>query len=200
MAEYEPEEYFEMLMILGETNRNYARAAGLYAERHPEGRHPEPNVFISLENRLLMSNCMSPHHNRGQRLLNNGRGYAAELENLVLQHFDADPSLSTRVAAVRLGTAHQVVQKILKDNGRHPYHFLKDQDLVRPRDYMNRLKFCTDMLTRQRRNPDFFQNVLWTDECILIPNGCFNSKNFVEWHDFDPHEFNFGGLYTYGPE
>lgn len=187
MAEYEPDEYFEMLMILGEAGRNYTRAADLYAERHPDDRHPRRNVFINLENRLLMTNCMSPNHNRGQRLAQNDRGYPLELQNLVVEHFDNDPGLSTRKAAARLGTSHQVIHKILKDNGRHPYHFLKVQDLVRPRDYERRYEFCTDMLARQRRDNRFFGNIMWTDECIFTPNGCFNSKNFVEWHDVNPY-------------
>lgn len=187
MVEYEPEEYFEMLMMLGEAEHNYTRAAALYAERHPDDRHPGRQVFISLENRLLMTNSMSPNHNRGERLLNNALHYPIELENLVLEHFNARPGLSTRVAAIRLGTSHQIVQKILKDNGRHPYHFLKVQDLVQPRDYERRLDFCNVISRRIRRDPQFLGNVLWTDECIFTPNGCFNSKNFVEWHDFNPH-------------
>lgn len=40
MAEYDPEENFEMLMVLGEAGRNYTRAADLYAQRHSNDRQP----------------------------------------------------------------------------------------------------------------------------------------------------------------
>lgn len=75
MAEYEPEEYFEMYMVLGEAGLNYGRAAEIYAERDPDERHPGRDVFARLENRLLMTNNMSPNHNNGRRLLNNARAW-----------------------------------------------------------------------------------------------------------------------------
>lgn len=189
MAEYEEREYMNMLLALGQANGNHRRAVQIYAENYAaeEDRIPDHRVIENLQARLLRGHALVPDHNRGRRL-HFEPNYPPELEALVIAAVEDDPSLSTRVLAIRFGLRenHQLIHKILKDNGRHPYHFRKVQDMRQPRDFENRQRFCNNILTLHRRNPNFFQYILWTDECIFTPNGLFNSKNFVEWHDINP--------------
>lgn len=189
MAEYAQEEYYNMILAFGAANENAPRAVQIYAERFPDERLPGVGVFHNLRQRLLFgTGNLVPQHNRGNHV-NNNRHYTPEQEELVLDMFDDDPRLSTRVAATRLflHNNHEVVHKILKDNGRHPYHLLKVQDLVGPRDYQNRLNFCQTMRLWDVNDPGIFNRILWTDECTFTPNGMFNSRNYVHWHDFNPH-------------
>lgn len=189
MAEYSQEEYYNIIIAYGAANENAGRAVEIYAERFPDERIPGVGVFNNLRQRLLIGEGnLVPQHNRGIRVHNNRR-YTQELEDIVLAMFDDDPRLSTRVAAARLflHNNHEIVHRILKDNGRHPYHFLKVQDLIEPRDYENRLNFCQTMRLWDVNDPTIFNRILWTDECTFAPNGMFNSKNYVSWQDFNPH-------------
>lgn len=187
MAEYQEREYMNMLLALGQANNNYRRAVQIYAEQYAvEGeRIPDHRVIENLQVRLLRGEPLIPAHNRGRVL------HILLVYNLVLAQVDeehGEPGLSTRLIALRLGLRnnHQLVHRILKDNGKHPYHFRKVQDLRQPRDYENRQIFCNRMLQLHRRVPNLLELIIWSDECIFTPNGMFNSKNFVEWHDINP--------------
>lgn len=189
MAEYEEREYLNMLLALGQAEGNHRRAVQIYAENYAaEGdRIPDYRIIHNLQARLLRGGQLVPDHNRG-RFLHGELNYPPELEALVLAAVEDNPCLSTRVLAIRfeLPNNHQLIHKILKDNGMHPYHYRKVQDMRQPRDFINRLNFCNNMFILHRRHPNLFQYILWTDECNFTPNGLFNSKNFVEWHDLNP--------------
>lgn len=188
MAEYQEREYWNMLMALGEARGNHRRAVQIYAENYAEegDRVPDHRVIENLQRRLLEGRTLLPDHNRGRVL--HVEPYDHYLENLVLAQIADDPGLSTRVIALRLGLQdnHQLVHRILIDNGLHPYHFRKVQDLRQPRDNERRLAFCNFMLQLHIRVPNLFELILWSDECLFTPNGMFNSKNFVEWHGQNP--------------
>ncbi|XP_066601289.1 uncharacterized protein [Prorops nasuta] len=38
-----------------------------------------------------------------------------------------------------------------------------------------------------RRDPDFPDRILWTDESTFTPNGIFNSRNYIVWREENPH-------------
>jgi hypothetical protein len=44
-------------------------------------------------------------------------------------------------------------------------------------------------LIRCEAEPDFPQQILWTDEASFKLNGQINRHNSVYWSDSDPHEF-----------
>lgn len=188
MAEYEDLEYWNMLMALGEARGNPRRAVQIYAETYAqeEDRVPDHRVIENLRERLLGGRTLVPNHNRGQIL--HVEPYDRHLEDLVLAQVADTPGISTRLIAIRLGLRdnHQLVHRILKDNGLHPYHYRKVQDLRQPRDYEMRQVFCTFMLQLHLQVPNLFELILWSDECIFTPNGLFNSKNFIEWHEQNP--------------
>lgn len=189
MAEYEEHEYLNMVYALGRADGNARRAVQIYAEEFAQegDRIPDHRVIESVPRRLLQGHGLVPHHNRGARL--QAEPYPPELEDLVLAQVADTPGLSTRVIATRLGIPnnHQLIDKILLDNGLHAYHFRKVQDLRQPQDNQRRQIYCDFMLRLSLRVPNVFGLILWTDECIFTPNGLFNSKNFVEWHAFNPH-------------
>jgi len=47
-------------------------------------------------------------------------------------------------------------------------------------------KIRTGLLALYQRDASFLNLILWTDEATFIPNGIFNSRNNLLWHDEDP--------------
>lgn len=185
---YTADEYFDMLSCLIEAERNSRRAAALYQERYEGLRFSDQKVFDRLVGRLMNNGPLVPGAfvpaRQGRRIY----GVEPELEFLVMSQFAANPNLSTRVCALRLGlnkSRNRLVHRILKANGMYPYKYQKVQALLF-QDFQRRIKFCNFILHRSIQNPNFFSYILWTDECTFTPNGMFNSKNYVKWRDENP--------------
>lgn len=49
---YSNSDYVDMLLIYGETGRNYRNAAALYKQRFPHRKSPAPKTFQNIENCL----------------------------------------------------------------------------------------------------------------------------------------------------
>lgn len=179
-------EYYNMFVALIQVGHDANAAPDRYAENNEDvERIPSPDTFVRLNNRLLQSGSLLPTgSNSGRRPTR----ITEELETAIIAQFDADPHLSTRVCAVRLGLAnHQDVHDVLKLNGRHPYHFQKVQHLVGERDYENRVDFATLYLQMEDMIPDIIDITLFCDESTFTRDGMFNYKNYVTWNDTNQH-------------
>lgn len=190
---YNAQEYYDMFRCLTQAEGDSRRAANLYFETYqddPEvNRFPDYRVFDRLNARLLRGGPLVP--GQGNVRVRQGRranGIPEELQQLVMEQFLADPNLSTRVCAVRLGLEKDengIVHKILKSHGFHPYRYRKVQALLL-RDLENRENFCRNMINRLHADPTLAGRILFTDECTFTVNGMFNNKNFVHWGDANP--------------
>ena len=78
MTHYEPREYFNMLMALGECDGSAGRAARIYALRFPKRRHPGANVIRSLERRCIETSILVPERSSDV-------GRPCELRNIKLE-------------------------------------------------------------------------------------------------------------------
>lgn len=186
MGEYSLIEYYNMFRAFVQVGENVNAAPRRYQQNHPEAaRIPEVDTFIRLRNRLLHFGTLLPVHANSGRPR---RRLTPELKRAVIDQFDADPHLSTRLCAARLGiTNHQDVYDILKAAGRHPYRFQKVQHLVEPGDYERRVYFAHFFLHMEMLVPDVVDVTLFLDESTFTPDGMFNSKNFVTWNDTNPY-------------
>lgn len=190
---YSVQEYYDMFRCLALADGNSRRAAGLYVETHeddPEvNRFPDYRVFDNLNARLLRGGPLVPGQaNLRARQGRRADGIPEELQVLVMEQFIADPNLSTRVCAVRLGLDRDengIIHRVLKSRGFHPYRYRKVQGLLN-RDPPLRANFCTDMINRLHADPTLANQILFTDECTFTVNGMFNNKNFVHWSDENP--------------
>lgn len=113
-----------------------------------------------------------------------------------------------RSVAWRLSLLQYVVDRVLRQNGLHPYHFQGEQQLF-PRDaepginfakllllflFYVRVIFLTSFIDKTRkflaqcrRNATFRDRILWTNKATFTPNSVFNSKNFLIWQSKNPH-------------
>ena len=184
--EYLLEEYLEMYCCLVMANFNSYRAKDIFRERNQyRDRYPDYRVFSRLHERMQRTGNLLPNHENGGRY----EEIPQELIDLVLAAYRDEENfknLSTRVCAVRLGTYHTMVYRILIKNGFHPYHYQKVQALHGPNDHLNRLVFSIELLEEIRGGRIQVPWLCFTDECTVTPNGMFNSRNHVAWADQNP--------------
>lgn len=179
--QYTAQEYANMHFIYGECRGNASAAATLYRERYPNARHPDYRVFIRVHG------CYSEGRMPGSGIggTSSGRAANVDLQDVVLQEIENNPSTSTRAIARHTGIGKSTVHDILKRNAFHPYHVTRVQTL-QPRDYANRLRFCRQMLTKIEEDPQFFNKILWSDESTVKRDGYLNLHNLHSWQLENP--------------
>lgn len=175
---YSNREYYDMLMALGASNNQAGQAARLYAQRYPQRRLPDVNVFRRLEDRILFNgNVAIPRRiNAGRQRLHDDEALDAMRNN---------PSRSTRCVGRELGISHKRVWRALRRDDQHPYHYTKVQHL-QDNDYPVRCEFCEWYLNRQEQDANFENSIFWTDECLFTREGIFNVHNEHLWNTENP--------------
>lgn len=132
------EEAFDMLMVLGECQRCFRRAARVYAERYPDRQHYSYNVFKRLANRVRTKGTVQPNpSHRNERIR---RPIRDDLLVPVVAAIHLNPQESTRRLAIDAGSNQMTVWRCLKDNKMHPYHLSLHQALSED-DFANRISF-----------------------------------------------------------
>lgn len=63
------------------------------------------------------------------------------IDERILRAFENNAGNSTRLVADELGVSQTTVCHVLHENGLHPYHFQRVQQLL-PRDEIQRIYFC----------------------------------------------------------
>ncbi|RZC36252.1 hypothetical protein BDFB_014539 [Asbolus verrucosus] len=64
-----------------------------------------------------------------------------------------------------MNLSRSTIQRILKDNRQHAYHYTRVQNLM-PQDYPARLNFCRWLLQQVDNNENFVMNIMFTDESL----------------------------------
>lgn len=112
----------------------------------------------------------------------------AEVEDRILRVVQEDPTTSTRRVGAQLHISHRDVWSVVHNEGMYPYHTLQVQEL-RPGDAAKRLDFCTLMIDNLDTDNNYFNNVLWSDECTFTRAGFFNTHNDHTWATENPRVF-----------
>lgn len=97
-----------------------------------------------------------------------------------------DPHLSSAEIGENLNIGRSSVKRILKSNMFHPYHIQLYQKLLN-RDFEPRQQFCEWVNLIINGNPDFFENVLFSDEATFHNNGHINKHNLHYYDRENPH-------------
>ncbi|XP_029157229.1 uncharacterized protein LOC114929731 [Nylanderia fulva] len=139
MAAYTNEEYYDMLMALGECHGQYHVAARRYAELYPnQARHPSVPVILRAAQRLHETGSVLPDKHDTGRNRN-----ARNLRNTerIVRAFEDNPETSIRVVAREHNFSYSTVQRTLKEEKLHAFHYTRVQHL-RAEDYQARRTFC----------------------------------------------------------
>lgn len=81
-----------------------------------------------------------------------------------------------------MGKSYSKIQRTLKKHQYRPYKILPVQELNEDQK-RRRLEFCQIMLQELDENPDFFKEIMWTDESSFSTAGVFNRKNRRSWEN-----------------
>lgn len=166
-----------MIKIVGECHDNYRAAQRRYAERYPNARHPDRKTIKHLVRRAEQGSMIRKRRKTGTR------------ENIVLgvrAVIAEDPHISTREIQRRHGVPKSTVNRVLKSSKFHPYHVHLTQTLE-VGDYARRFNFCRWAENHMRRNPFFFNHVLFSDEAKFDNMGGVNLHNAHYYSDENPH-------------
>ncbi|KAL0881325.1 hypothetical protein ABMA27_001206 [Loxostege sticticalis] len=168
---FSPEEYLNMALCYSDAGEIMLRAQQLYEERY--GRVVNIRTILGAVQRFRESGSFQPRAESGRPR------HPVRLEEDVLDFFQRHPVASTVDAARMFGVSQYYVWRLLRNEGLHPFHFTRVQELL-PQDYAPRVEFCRWLL----RNRSY--NVLWTDECTFTREGIFNVHNAHYWCDYNP--------------
>jgi hypothetical protein len=183
MARYTNEEYYDMIMAHGECQGQPHVAARRYAELYPHrARHPSANVILAAAQRLYETGSILPKKNDCGRQRNQRNVCTVET---VLRAVEQEPETSIRVIAQEHDLSYSTVQRILKEEKMHAYHYTRVQDL-REEDYPRRRRFCENFLRRVNEDPQFPSRVIFSDESLFTREGIVNSHNMHMWSDENP--------------
>jgi hypothetical protein len=181
---FAPDEYLEMVIMYGECNRNANEATRQYAIRFPQRNHPSSNAFLRLIARAGTTGSLMPQKNGLVGVPRTAR--TPEVEEMALDAFLQEPTTSIRTISRLYGVSKSLVQRVLKENHQHPYHYTQVQHL-QPQDYPARVEFCQWLLRQHADNPNFLDRVIFTDESCFTRNGVFNSRNYHVWAGENPN-------------
>ena len=183
MPGYTVAEYYDMMMVLGECQGLPYVASRRYEELYPNRpRHPSGAVILGIAQRFHETGSVLPQKKDCGRNRN-----ARNLRNVetVLRDIEQQPETSIRVIAREHGLSYSTVQRILKEEKLHAYHYTCVQDL-REEDYPRRRAFCENFLRRVEDDPEFPSRVIFSDESLFTREGIFNCHNMHAWNDENP--------------
>lgn len=129
------EEYTYMIYFYGMARGNARVAERLYAERFPNRRHASRHTITRCFLRAIETGVVM-HENRDRvlrRHVNN--------DEQILRAFEENPQNTIRRVSRALGIPRTTVHRVLQENGLHPFHFQRVQQLF-PRDEIQRIYFC----------------------------------------------------------
>ena len=180
MAAYTNEEYYDMIMVLGECQGQYYVAARRYAELYPNrARHPRPDVILAAAQRLYETGSVLQKRKEGGRHRDARNIQTVET---VLCAVEQNPATSIRNIAREHELSYSTVQRILKEEKLHDYHCTRVQHL-REEDYPRRKRFCEDFLRRVHEDLEFPSRIIFSDESLFTREGIFNSHNMHMWDE-----------------
>ena len=125
MATFGNQEYYDMIMALGECHGQYHVAARRYAELYPNReRHPSAAVILRAAQRLYETGSTLPNKRETgrDRVARNVRN-----TKTILNVFEQNPETSIRVVAREHDLSYSTVQRILQEERLHPYHYTRVQ-------------------------------------------------------------------------
>lgn len=168
----------DMVLALGAASGNKRNAASIFSSWYPD-LVPSPNTVLAAYHNLRT----------GETPLKKARrATVATAEKTVdaLARIAQDPHLGHRSVAAEAGVSSTTVLRIMKRNKLHPFHVQLHQNLV-DGDLKKREEFANWFLTKCEDDPNFWRNILWTDEANFSRNGQVNLHNAHYWSEENPH-------------
>lgn len=139
-------------------------------------------VFLNVRNRREVNNRVGVNR-RGvgrHREVRNDRN-----EERVVRVLRRNPQIGLRDVAAQLNMSLSTAHRLKNDAGFHDYHYTKTHKLE-PRHVVARLAFSRRARRTWIRHPRFFENTLFTDECLFSRKGIVNRRNLHYYDTENP--------------
>lgn len=153
---------------LGRSSRD---TANLYNARNPL-RQINQRTVSRLKKQLKLSGTLA----RKKRVHRQPLVTSIQFRETVQTYFNDNPNANMTKAATTLGKSRSTIHRTLKSMKFKAYKLRRHQRLF-PDDYRHRLRFCTTMRRILTENPDWKNQIIWTDECLFKRNDSFNRQN-----------------------
>lgn len=105
---FDAELYAEFVELYISNNLSGREAARAYANKYPERRHPNRQVFIDAYRRFREYGSGVPRPREGVPVIN------VRADEQIIRIFDNEPNLSVRRASARLNPSKSHVHRVLK--------------------------------------------------------------------------------------
>ena len=169
---------FDKFEIYFECNKNSRLAAATYNQRFPDRSPTNHQQINRLANNLKKYGSVKVPRKEN-------REFSLRTENNVLLAIQENPQASTREIGQNLNISNSTVHAVLKKHKFKSFICQKVQALEE-NDSERRLAFCDFYLNELRRNPLFYQTILWSDECTFSNNDMFNRNITRTWAQEHP--------------
>lgn len=103
----------------------------------------------------------------------------------VVQAIQQDPQTSLRRISNQTAVSVTSAWRILKTEKFHPYKLQLVQKLL-PMDHQSRVAFALAQINILNEEPDFLNNIIFSDEAHFHLNGAVNRHNFRYWSTDNP--------------
>uniref|UniRef100_A0A6V7INM3 Transposase Tc1-like domain-containing protein n=1 Tax=Bracon brevicornis TaxID=1563983 RepID=A0A6V7INM3_9HYME len=107
-------------------------------------------------------------------------------EEEILDEVEREPTTSGRRVARQIGCSETLVNRVLRAEKLHPYHYTPVQN-IHDGDEEIRMQFCQRFLQLNDDTPELLSHILWTDESPLTGKRIFNQHNLHFYADGNPH-------------
>ena len=173
------QQYFDMLMVLGEYRKHYRNAQDLYASRCPDRQQKSSVAFKRLADRFCCFGTVKQTRVKRRPIVNENNAAA------ILAFATLNPHASRRQMEKKSGISQRSVLRILHQHKFHPYRISLHQDLY-GNDFLKRVNFCNWIRRKMRTDVSFFSHVLFSDEANFANTGNENRHYVHYWANENP--------------
>lgn len=176
-------ERMEILMMrgYGDRRRTYDEVVALFNNVHADRNISKSTVHRTIQRFMATG--------RTKNISKSGRPQAATNDDKklnVLLALEENPHISTNQLALNNEICQKSVVNILRSEKLKPYKCHFTQELLED-DPDRRMEFCQTMMEIINDNPDFLNNILFSDEATFCLNGEVNRHNSRYWSRENPH-------------
>ena len=173
------QEYFEILMVLGECRKHYRNAQNLYAARYPDMQQKSYMAFKRLADRFCRFHTVKQTRVKRRPIVNDNNATA------ILSFAALNPHASSRQIEEKSGISQRFVLRILHQHKFHPYRMSLHQDMY-GNDFLKRVNFCNWIRRKMRTDISFLSHVLFSDDANFANTGNVNRHNMHYWANESP--------------
>ena len=167
------QEYFDMLMLLGDCRKHYRNAQDLYVARYPDRQQKSHMAFKRLPDRFCRFGTVKQTRAKRRAIVNENN--AADIKSTCEQQANGKKS----------GISQRSVLRILHQHKFYPYGISSHQDLF-SNDFLKCVNFCNWIRRKMRTNVSFLSHVLFPDEANFANTGNVNRHNMHYWANESP--------------